>query len=444
MGRSNRTLSWFFVCMAIAVPLAVVACGGGATPDPTVTVQGTVVGIAGLPLAGVVVRSQGRPPTVTAADGSFTLAGLTTPYAVSLSSDAPDPWVQVFDGLTTTEPWLMPDLSVVLELLQRPGVYQRTNVHGPVPTAINPIPAGERLIVCVEGRDFDVFGCDKVEAGDATYAFTAFWAVPGPAPVRLHALRVRLDASDRPTGYLGYGYADLTLNANVGAMQTAPSGDAIFGLNLQATVGAAGGGTLQGAMVLARVGPRLAIPVYLGPVAGGSLEIVVPTFAVGDSAVLAIASFPSGNSFAWQVGPVAEGYAVVVPAPPQLLAPPDAATGVTTATAFEVIGGPGAARTFRWTPASTTDGPLVALSTADASVTIPDPATVGLPLPLDGAYTWTVVGTAAVDADALAKPEAGEIVNTLVAFDVGGGGPGLTRDGAYVTRTPGRTFTLAP
>jgi hypothetical protein len=158
---------------------------------------------------------------------------------------------------------------------------------------------------------------------------------------------------------------------------------------------------------------------------------------------MALATFASGNSFAWQVGPVADGYAVVAPAPAQLLAPPDAATGVTTATNFEVVGGPGAARTFRWAPDAATDGPLVALSTADASATIPDPAAVGLPLPAGGGYTWTVVGTAADGANALARPEAAEFLNTAAFLDRGGGGPGFTQDGAYVVRT-GRTFTLAP
>jgi hypothetical protein len=133
---------------------------------------------------------------------------------------------------------------------------------------------------------------------------------------------------------------------------------------------------------------------------------------------------------------------VLVPAPPQLLAPPDGATDVTTQTIFGAVGGPGGARTFRWYPDLGQSGPQVLLSTASGSVTIPDPAAVGLPLPAAGAYRWSVIGTTAADADGLADPSYGEALGYL-SFAEHGGGPGFSADGAYVLRNP-RSFALAP
>jgi len=439
MGWSDRTSSWLHAGTALTV-LLVAACGGP-LPATTVTVEGRVQAVAGLPMAGVVVRSQGKT-TVTGADGGFTLAGLTTPYAVSLSADAPNPWMHVFDGLTTTEPSLIPYAGYFLPLLPA-GAYQRTQVYGPVPADANPIPASQRLVVCVEGLTFDVLGCATVTSGATSYAFEAVWAVPGNAPVRLHALRMQVDVNGRPTGYLSHATQDLTLTPGVDAVQAAPAGLPIFGIGLQATVGAAGGGTLVGAVVAARVSPRLSLPVFQGPAAGGAVELVVPSFAIDDCSVLALATFPGGSSFAWQVGAVLDGFAVVAPAPPQLLAPPDAATGVTTETGFEAVGGPGGARTFRWSPEVGQDGPVVALTTPDESVTIPDPADVGLPLPAGGAYLWNVIATAVADVDALAQPAFGEFLRFVSLVGEGGGGPGFTQDGAYVLRAT-RAFTLAP
>lgn len=438
MGRSDRSVTWARACALLFSSVLVLAACGGPPAEPTVTVEGRVEAALGLPMAGVLVRSQGNV-TTTAADGSFTLADLTSPYTVSLSSDAPDPWMHVFEGLTTTAPTLVPHAGYFLPLAQ-PTAYQRTEVSGSLPDVV---PAGTRMVVCVEGLAHDVFGCDTVEEGGNSYAFEATWAVAGDVEVRLHALLVRGDVDGRPIAYESYGTVDLTLTPGVPAVQVAPGGPGLATVDLNGTVAAAGGGTLAGTIVSVRVGPRLAMRVYVGAPAGGALELFrVPEFAADDCHVFAIAEFAAGRAFAWQVGAAADGFAVVMPAPTQLLEPPDGVTDVTTETVFGAVGGPGGARTFRWYPEVGQVGPQVLLSTASGSVTMPDPADVGLPLPAAGAYRWSVIGTAVVDADGLALPNYAEVLN-YINFFLEGGGPGFSSDGTYVMRDP-RSFTLAP
>lgn len=438
MGGSDRFVTgaraYALLCSSI---LVLAACGGPPT-EPMVTVEGQVKAVLGLPMAGVLVRSQGSM-TTTAADGSFALVDLTSPYTVSLSADAPDPWMHVFEGLTTTAPTLVPHAGYFLPEMP-PTAYQRTEVSGSLPDIV---PTGARLVVCVEGLAHDVFGCDTVPDGGDSYAFEATWAVTGDVEVRLHALLVRDDVDGRPISYESYGTVDLTLTPGVPAVQVAPSGPALPTADLNGTVAAAGGGTLVGTMVSVRVGPRLAMRVYVGAPAGGALEpFRVPELAADDCQVFAIAEFAAGTSFAWQVGAVADGFDVVTPAPTQLLEPPDGVTDVTTETVFGAVGGPGGARTFRWYPEVGQVGPEVLLSTARGSVKMPDPADVGLPLPAAGAYRWSVIGTAVADADGLVLPNHVEVLNHI-SFFVAGGGPGFSSDGAYVMRDP-RSFTLAP
>jgi len=437
MGRSDGSAAWARACALLCSSLLVLAACGGPPAEPTVTVHGRVEAVLGLPLAGVVVRSQGKT-TTTGADGRFTLAGLASSYTVSLSFDAPEPWMHVFESLTVTEPVLVPYVGYFLPSMPVTA-YQRTQVYGPLPGVV---PPGRKAVVCVEGLASDVYGCDTVPAGGDAYALDAYWALPGEAEVRLHALLIQVDVDGRPIAYESYGTVDLTLTAGVDAVQAPPGGPALPATSLQGTVVAAGGGTLVGAFVTVRVGPRLALRVYAGAPAGGVLDLVVPAFAADDCGVFALAAFASGTSFAWQVRDAADGFGLVVPAPGQLLAPQDGATDVTTETVFGAVGGPGGARTFRWYPDAGQSGPQVALSTASGNVAIPDPAAVGLPLPAAGAYRWSVIGTAAVDADGLADPRYGEFMGYF-SFATEGGGPGFSADGTYAL-TNARSITFLP
>lgn len=195
MGRSGGSSGWARVCSALWVSLLVLAACGGPAPTPTVTIEGRVVsGLQG-PLAGVLVHVTGRPITTTDADGAFTVEGVSVPYTLTIGTTGGEPWAHVFQGMTSLTPVVAPvdrDLPAVQSELS--GF-----VFGGAP-----LPSNGRVVVCVEGVDFDVMGCDLVGAGDTHYDLSVAWfRLAASAPVRVHALWIAVDEFDQPLDYPG-------------------------------------------------------------------------------------------------------------------------------------------------------------------------------------------------------------------------------------------------
>ena len=74
--------------------------------DDTVTVQGNVIGIDGLPAPGVEVAIHAGATTTTAADGSFSVSGVEQPYTITLLHPS-DPHSVTYLGLSRTDPTLV-------------------------------------------------------------------------------------------------------------------------------------------------------------------------------------------------------------------------------------------------------------------------------------------------------------------------------------------------
>lgn len=427
MARRPCSASWARGAVVLLAAFALVGCPAPGTPVVTIDVEGAVVGLYDLPLAGVVARI-GDAVTVTDAQGRFSLAEVTPPYDLVLSKDEDGGWVHVFEGLTDAAPRLVPDRSDATLL----APFASTTLRGVVSPL--PLPAGLRIIVCVEGLDAVVFGCDRVEAGETEYELTAYWAPGPPADVRVHALAVELDAG-LPVAYPGYGAFAATLEAGVPATL-----DVSYPINptqsmLTASILPAGGSTLEGVAVSIRLGEHLTMQVHEGDPPGGALSLPVPDVGSGYE-VFAVSRSQTEAGFAWRASTTTAFGEIRVAASPQLLAPPEGTMDADLDTAFSASVNPDGVMTFQWVPDAT--GARFAVTTRRPSVTLLDPTGVGFPWPGGSTYTWLAYahGTTSVD-------DAAAMGLTRVYGAVRPGGPGWGADGDVTLHAP-RTVGWAP
>ena len=414
--------------VALLAALLVACPNTVAPPAATITVDGVVLGIDGVPLAGILAYAQGEL-TTTGADGAFRLEGITAPYTLTLGSGGTGGWVHAYEGLTATAPLLVPTGPAL-------DGYA-AGIQGAL-LGIGALPDDEFVSVGVEGTSAPVLGYGGVTGGGASYGGFAFWRAPGTlAPARVHALRIRVDAQGNPLAYYGYDVRDVTLVD--GATTTAdvqlnlPVADA----RLEGTVTVASGGVATGTRVLARFGASYALPFYAGP-AATVLSLPAPDVGDGSVVVVAEAGYPHGTTLAWTSVPVGPAFAFEAPTPPQLLAPVPGAADVTTATEFRAQGGPAGGRLFVWDPVAASDGPRLALTTAADTARLPDVAPLGLALVPGGRYEWRVRALAAENYQAATSVPA--IDGIMFLYGALGAVP---QDGA-VASSGFRTMTLAP
>lgn len=439
MGAARRGLDeapgrrgWWRVVGRIAVGLpAVVLVGCPSAVDPpatTVTVQGRVLAVEGTPLAGVLAHAQGVL-TTTEADGTFLLEGIAPPYTLTLGSGGAAAWVHAYEWLTSTAPLLVPTGPT--------SVGYASGLTGTL-LGLSALPDDELVIVGVEGVSAPVAGFGSAQVGATSYSGWAGWRGPGAtATARLHALRIQVDAEERPLAYFGYDARDVALVDGATTTTDVLLNQPVADSRLEGTVAVAGGGTLAGTHLMARFGASFGLPFYVEPAAAA---VSVPAPAIGDGSVLVVAeaTYAHGTTLAWTSVSVGPTFALEVPPPPQLLAPVPDAAGVTAAREFRVEGGPAGARLFVWRPAAATDGPALALTTAGDTARLPDVTPVGLALVPGGRYAWSVRAVAAENyAAAISAPA---IERDLLIFMLPETVP---QDGAIAT-TASRRLTLAP
>jgi hypothetical protein len=431
--RGARRARWLAgVALLLVIPL-LGGCPGPGAPVVTIDVEGRVVAYDGTPLAGVLVHADGEL-TATRADGTFTLEGVASPYTLTLGGGVTEPWVHAYEGLTSTTPVLAPSVAE----------GQPFTSYGSVTGSVwggSQLASDQVVVVCVEGRLFPVRGCGRADGGDTTYTAPAFWSGGAVAPVRVHALRMRVDALGRPIAYLGYE----THEADVGHEASTPVDVLPLGVldasRFHGTIVPAGGGVLVWSGAWVRLDEVLGLPFFTQAPGAGYLDMNAPHLGDGSAVVAAFADHPTGLAFAWLTTPITQDFDLRLPEPPSLLGPVDGATGVTTATEFRAIGGPTGAKQFRWSPDAGVGGPVVSLTTASDVARLPDPTVVGLAFVAGGAYDWKVTGVAADELDAAAAVSFPPLLYTLLY----GSGDlfGLSESGAMATSLT-RTVTLAP
>ncbi|WP_456447013.1 hypothetical protein [Oceanithermus sp.] len=385
MKRNLLILSLFLFVLA--------ACG---PRNPSATVNGHVYGPWGQPLAGVRVQIADRPLATTAADGSFTVDGVSTPYraVVEFASDE----YAVFDGLTTTEAHFY-----------RPQAFGGSPPQATVEGSLTGTVAGRKAAVAFASTNG--FGFDLDNAQDSSTPYSLDAALPDTtATGRLYALEWTTDAGGDADVFTGYAVSgDLTLSGGglfSGqdlALDPAPSTHDLT-VSLAAPVSDY---DLRALTASLRPWPNeyRSIPLVhtaLGAPLASPATVRSPNLPSAYTALVLLVSESGGTDSvgaAWTTVPATETSAsLTVPARPQLLAPADGATNV----------GSGAA--FSWTqPAEglaailLSTGPVSLIGfTAGTEFELPDLSSFGTSYGAAAAYSWAVLhfrleGTATAD-----------------------------------------------
>src|SRR5713101_4316648 len=168
--------------------------GGGGT----ITVNGSVQDSYFNPVSGAVVIVSGKTPVTSAANGSFTVSGVSTPYDITVVVGTQKRAI-VYQGLTRTDPVLF---AIGIPL---PAPKSAT-ISGTVPGA----PSATTIVLFVSG----------VKSWSATanpttgaYTISATWYDSNTVYAgQLHVLRWTPN-SGLPTAYDGYGNRALTITA---------------------------------------------------------------------------------------------------------------------------------------------------------------------------------------------------------------------------------------
>lgn len=396
----------------------------------SLSVTGRVEGVLGRPLSGLSVSSQGVSD-FTDTNGEFTLDGLAVPYDLATSTAAVNGGLHVFEGMTSATPVVSPFFSI---LLLSPS--STTTIDGDLLGGAA-LAANEIVVVCLEGVDVIVIGCDRLDAGDTAYAVTATWQAPGDAAVRVHALYFTLGGDGTPAAYQGYDTFETVISGGGPTTQDLTF-EPLAAHAMTATLVPAAGLTVTGTIGYARFGPNLAMPLFQAVGPATDVDVLMPDLPDVTYDLLAVASSAFGSSLAWLRGVGADAGTMTVSAPAELLAPTDGQTGVGLATTFSAStdGGP---QTFYWVP--TAAGPQFALTTMRSSVTLPDPALGGFAFPAGADYDWMVAGIGGTDVDDAAVRGITEYYELLAYLD--SGGPGVASDGQFsLSDEPG--FQFAP
>ena len=339
-------------------------------------VSGRIVSVYDLPVVGVAVRSQGDS-AITDANGSFNLSGLSVPYDLAIWNAA-DEWVQVYEGLTAEELVLAPVATAAPM-----GLARTATVSGNLSGGVIPVAANQMVIVCAEGIDGFAMGCDSVAPTESAYSIPVQWIGATTRSITLHALQLERDGDGYPVAYQGYTTMNLTLTDTVPSVANLDLGGALATATVEVEVDSPV--AILGTFGAVQVGPNLAIPVMMTNTALTTHEALMPVIGDASYTFLSAASI---SQFGWQADVTGSTATVTIPAAPQLLAPADTATGVTTATNFSATNPAGGPMTYIWNAANL----MVSVTTMDSTSTIPDVSEFGLALPANTAFTWQVLG----------------------------------------------------
>lgn len=444
-GATSTTLDVQVAAAATdgSATLTVNAVEGGnatsATFDLTIaslSVNGTVVDARGNGIAGATVAVQGATAT-TDTNGAFTIGGVAVPYDLTVkqtvgATDA----AHVFEGLTSASPEVDPYEGV----LAVSALPMGATISGNLSSAVT---AGYGAIVCAGSTATWMTGCTTVSAGSTSYSVTVKWQAGASVPVTVCALEVATDGNGMATGYGRTGTASGTATNGGTPPIDVAWGTTPFPGIIATSVTVPAGFQIGDVYGAAELGTSTTIRLFHASSGTGlpsSFNVAVPQLA-GSSHMLVVLANPSVGPFAasiaWKSGLAAGSSTTIdLPTPPTPTAPADGATGVGVGSALSLSGTAGGAATF------VVLGPsqLIAVTTMNASITIPDLSSVGMALTSGGSYSWQAIVTPSVTTpeDAAAHWIV-DFFRTINAVQFGGTVSGQS-SGSLVTTTS-RGFT---
>jgi hypothetical protein len=401
------------------------------------TVTGTVVGTLGEGLPAISVSIPGRPATVTAFDGTFTIAGVSVPYDVAIASSAQQ-WGNVYQGLTTGKPELFSLATAAV-----PVVLPTATVQG---TLDSLVPAGHTTQVCVEGLDEPVYGCSNVSEGNDTYSITANWAGGGTTSIRVRAIEYSLVNFSEPVAVTGASASAVTALTEGGVtVVDLVIGAPVPGSQFPVTVTTTFTPTQYLAGAITHLNPRFSLGLGLKSSLVDSTITALTPFFSGSTYTVIGGAFAAGSaqSLRWRTGlQPGDSVTIDVPTPPASTAPIDGAMGASHATTFSAGNPEGGVLNFMFSPRYDFTGPTYLVTTTATSVTIPDLSSMGLTLPPASVYTWSVYGSSdSPDMDAVVT--IGNLRGYIdLAYSLSLGGPGPASDGTIAVSETREVTTL--
>ena len=403
--------------------------GPGGGTGGTITVTGKVIGTNKQPQSGVPIIVVGTtiPSVNTDANGSFTIANVTTPYTIAVV-DAANKQSLIYRGLTRSDPTLV-WLNLAI------GTQHSASLTGNIfPSGNYPEPSGTRSRVAFgspEGAS-----SSGVNATTGAYSVSVGWYGPTTTTGTLYALQWTYNTSTSlPTGYNGYGarsgiaLLDATTNPNGNDTMSAVSTATLAG-----NVTVASGYTLAQKSLSVIFANNAAISLFTDASAAAAFSYTTPSITGATMYLTAIATKAPNVSYAFKVGlaPGASGVAVTLPPSPELSLPIDATTGVTNHSLFSWTSVPNSVHLLVLNPGG--GSPRYIVLTTAAADSIPNMSTAGLGLPTSVSYSWQVYAFGPfANADAAAGP-AGFL----------GGYVGVAASDAFTSWSGMRTFTTAP
>lgn len=400
----------------ILVLALVAACGGSSThvtPDAgpsKVTVKGTVITYLKRPVAGASVLI-GAGSTPSAADGSFTLNDIVTPYDLSVVIGSAKLGV-VYQGLTRTDP------TIVIPSPEAPNRVATINgtVSGAVPTGQAAQAAFGSSAALVD--DWSTVNDWVTAAGQI--ALKPAWHGGSPITGALHILRwtpgPTANHTQTPESFNGYLTIDpVTLTDHATVDVGTASLQSVTAKTISGSVSVPSGYVHDNRALTFVFSDGASMTMY--DAYRGQLETnfsyATPAIAGATVSVAASATASTGELlYTCSPGHASDatGVNITLRAAPIANLPVDGAAGIDTSSSFQWVAMDEAVHQLTFAPSASAPNaasyPTFYVYTHGASATIPNLASVGLPLPSAITYTWKITGLApfaSVDAWAVAN-----------------------------------------
>ena len=346
----------------------------------TITVNGFVRDFGGEPIAGAAVIIPGKAAVTSGTDGSFSIAGVVTPYDVTFIVSSAQ-LASTYMGLTRSDP----TLHALYQFFSTPN---NASISGNVPI----VSGTTTRVMYVSG---DMSWSTTSNSGGGTYGISVSWrGTTTTLDGTIHVLRWA-NATGMPTSYEAYGNRTLTVSAGgtfAGNNFTAGQLTNPAEMNISGTVTRPSASyNLYGRSLYLGFGNSITYLAFESGTLGDNLSYSVPSITGATFGVVAYSSFGSRNANYFKSGIAAGSQSVSIPLAevPQLSLPVNGGTGVDTSTTFLFSQGGGTGVNFVQLGGSGSD-PDFSILLSGGSFTIPNLTQQGLGLPSNRPYGWQV------------------------------------------------------